>query len=181
MADTPPVRYNLSMDRSHTMRGKWSQSGVPHRGWSCVGIEDLGEPVELCEMCESMDIRYVHSMQHPDYKGILGVGCICAEHMEGDYTTPRLREKRLKSAARRRISWPKRIWSLSHLGNLYLNIEGYNLAVYRQGGSDTAWRIAVTHRDSGRRQEGKRIYASAEQAQAASLDALLWAKDRLGG
>lgn len=25
-------------------RGKWSKAGVPHKGWHCVDIEDLGEP-----------------------------------------------------------------------------------------------------------------------------------------
>jgi hypothetical protein len=25
-------------------RGKWSAAGVPHKGWVCVDIEDLGEP-----------------------------------------------------------------------------------------------------------------------------------------
>ena len=72
----------------HTNRGKWSQTGVPHRGWACVGIEDLEEPAQFCEMCESVEIRYVHLMEHPDYPETLGVGCICAEHMEEDYVNP---------------------------------------------------------------------------------------------
>ena len=25
-----------------TKHGKWSKTGVPHRGWICVDIEDLG-------------------------------------------------------------------------------------------------------------------------------------------
>jgi hypothetical protein len=44
-------------------RGKWSQPGVPHKGWVCVDIEDLGEPSLTCEMCESQNIRYVHYME----------------------------------------------------------------------------------------------------------------------
>jgi len=40
--------------------GKWSQAGVPHRGWTCVDIDDLGEPSATCEMCETQEIRYVH-------------------------------------------------------------------------------------------------------------------------
>lgn len=64
-------------------RGKWSQPGLPHRGWHCVDIEDLGEPQVECEMCESQTIRFVHHMEHPDYSQVLEVGCICAGHMEG--------------------------------------------------------------------------------------------------
>lgn len=54
-------------------RGKWSVAGVPHRGWTCVDIEDLGEPSIDCEMCESQTIRYVHHMSHDDYSDILQV------------------------------------------------------------------------------------------------------------
>ena len=65
-------------------RGKWSQAGVPHRGWQCIDIEDLGEPYAECQMCESQIVRYVHYMEHHSYSEILEVGCICAGHMEGD-------------------------------------------------------------------------------------------------
>ena len=55
------------MDRdSHTRRGKWSEAGVPKKGWTCVGVEDLEEPSQLCEMCDSAEIRYAHIMEHPD-------------------------------------------------------------------------------------------------------------------
>lgn len=64
--------------------GKWIEPGVPHKGWQCTGIEDLGEPAATCEMCEVMPIRYVHTMAHDDYPGELGCGCICAGHMEED-------------------------------------------------------------------------------------------------
>lgn len=33
------------MDRDrHTLRGKWSEPGVPKKGWTCVAVEDLEEP-----------------------------------------------------------------------------------------------------------------------------------------
>jgi hypothetical protein len=46
-------------ERTHTKHGKWSQLGVPHRGWHCVDVEDLGEPSQLCQMCEGVDVRYI--------------------------------------------------------------------------------------------------------------------------
>ena len=69
--------------------GKWTQPGVPHKGWVCVDIEDLGSPDHVCEMREVQDVRYVHLMTHPDYAGKLRVGCICAGHMEGDSSRAR--------------------------------------------------------------------------------------------
>ncbi|MBO1518817.1 hypothetical protein J3U76_04035, partial [Oceanisphaera sp. DM8] len=73
-------------------RGKWSRSGVPHRGWHCVDIEDLGSPQVECGMCESQSIRYVHHMEHPAYPEVLEVGCVCAGHMEEDVAAARTRE-----------------------------------------------------------------------------------------
>lgn len=88
--------------------GKWSEAGVPHRGWSCVDIEDLGAPDHICEMCERQEVRYVHHMQHPDYPNVLRCGCICAGHMEEDLARAHRRETTLRSAARRRRTWPDR-------------------------------------------------------------------------
>ena len=53
------------------MSGKWSQVGVPHKGWICVSVDDLGAPDAVCEMCETREIRYVHHMEHPDYSDSL--------------------------------------------------------------------------------------------------------------
>ena len=111
-------------ERTHTKHGKWSQPGVPHRGWHCVDVEDFGEPSQLCQMCEGVDIRYVHRMQHPDYPDVLAVGCVCAEHMEEDYAGPRRREEHLRSAARRRASWARRGWNLSAKGELLSQCRG---------------------------------------------------------
>lgn len=164
----------------HTNRGKWSRSGVPHRGWVCVGIEDLGQPDQLCEMCESIEIRYVHLMEHPEYPETLGVGCVCAEHMEGDYVNPKQREKRLRSKASRRKTWPRRKWKVSAKGNLYINTEGFNLTVFpRRDRKGRYWGLSVTHRETGVGQFGRRRYPTEEAAKMAALDALLWAKDNL--
>ena len=53
----------------------WNKAGVPHKGWSCVGVEDIadsscdGEDIEYerCEMCGQEKIRFVHIMRHPEY------------------------------------------------------------------------------------------------------------------
>lgn len=167
------------MPTEHTHRGKWSQPGVPHRGWSCAGIEDLGEPSATCEMCEAVQIRYAHHMEHADYPDLLAVGCVCAEHMEDDYVRPREREAKLKKAVRRRASWAKRSWNLSPRGTVYLNTEGFNLQVFQVSGKPSGWRIAVVNWGTSHRQEGRKIYTSSEDAKRAALDALLWAKDHL--
>ncbi len=166
---------------SHTNRGKWSEAGVPHRGWQCVGIEDLGEPNQLCEMCESADVRYVHYMEHSNFDGTLSVGCVCAEHMEGDYVHPKLREKKLRNATQRRKTWGRRTWRTSSKGNAYLNTEGFNITVFKQSGSRECvfWGISISNRATNKSQFSRREYPSEEAAKTAALDALLWAKDNL--
>ena len=167
------------MTGEHTHHGKWSDRGVPHKGWNCVGIEDLGEPSQMCEMCESVEIRYVHHMEHDDWTGGLAVGCVCAENMENDYVRPRQREKRLKSAARRRRTWPSRKWRTSFKGNPYLNTEGYNITVFPAKDRTKEWRIRVQNRETGEERAGNKLYDSGYEAKLAALDALLWAKDHL--
>ena len=36
------------------MSGKWENPSVPHSGWECIDIQDLGEPVMTCQMCEQV-------------------------------------------------------------------------------------------------------------------------------
>ena len=114
------------------MTGKWSRVGVPHKGWTCVNVEDLGEPEAVCEMCEIQQIRYVHWMEHPDFSEVLAVGSICAGHMENDYEAPRKREYGLRNAAQRKRRWLNRIWRVSSRGNTYLNTDGMNIVVYEK-------------------------------------------------
>lgn len=81
--------------------GKWRQQDVPHKGWNCVDVEDSGAPNHLCEMCEAVWIRYIHSMKHLEYPQVLRVGCICAGHMEEDYEGAKQREKDFRRKQRK--------------------------------------------------------------------------------
>jgi hypothetical protein len=84
-----------------TSYGKWSERGVPHKGWVFVAMEDVEDDLVTCEMCETAQVRFVHIMRHEQYQGELRVGCICAERMEEDYTGPRKRETAYKRGLRR--------------------------------------------------------------------------------
>jgi hypothetical protein len=85
--------------------GKWTRAEWPHKGWHCADVEDLqedgSERTMICEMCEVMEIRYVHHMEHPCGHR-LRVGCICAGHMEGDVARAKGREQAFKRRAGRR-------------------------------------------------------------------------------
>jgi hypothetical protein len=114
--------------------GKWSQQGVPHKGWQCTHIEDLGEPIQTCEMCERQTIRYVHFMSHPNYPMELECGCDCAGKMEENAFAAEAREKTLKNRTGRRRSWSRlKGWHRSQKGNMTITKDGYRCTVFQKG------------------------------------------------
>lgn len=160
------------------MAGKWSQAGVPHKGWTCTSVEDLGAPDAVCEMCETLEIRYVHHMEHPDYPEALDVGCVCAENMENDYEAPRRRERALKNAAQRRRRWLSRKWNISAKGNAYLNTDGLNITVFRK--TPAEWGAWIEDKMTGQSATSKRRYSTEDAAKLAAFDAMVFLKQERG-
>lgn len=150
------------------MRGLWEKKGVPQRGWSLVESTDLGEPIATCEMCDNERVRFIHVMRHPDHKGDLGVGCVCAEKMTDDYVGPRLREAKMRNRASRRLRWLTRTWRVSSKGNDYLNVDGINVTVYpiRQGSRHGRWGYKINDKFSSR------SFLSEDDAKLAAFDEL---------
>ena len=149
---------------------------MPHRGWECLTVEDLGAPDEICEMCETQEIRYVHVMSHPRFEGELRCGCVCAGKMEESYSAARERESRLRNAAARRSRWLRRQWRTSRQGNPYLNTDGMNVTVFR--GQNDLWRIRIVDRADDETQFSRRRYRSEDRAKLAAFDAMIFLKSR---
>jgi hypothetical protein len=162
------------------MHGKWSQTGVPKKGWSFTGdIEDLGSPNAVCEMCETVEIRYVHYMEHPKYPDVLGCGCVCAEKMEEDHMNPRRREAALRASAGRRKRWLSRKWKVSAKGNPYINADGFNITIFPNG--DGSWGGRIENRASGGSVRSRRFYKTPEQAKLAAFDKMVSLKPNCSG
>jgi hypothetical protein len=155
--------------------GRWSEPGLPHTGWRCIGVEDLGEPAHLCEMCEAMVVRYVHSMEHDDWPDVLDVGCVCAGNMESDPIGARRRETALKGRHKRRLRWlSDKRWCISAAGNDFINTaDGFNVVVYARG---VIWGARVEHRPSGYQRASRRPYRTSDEAKLAAFDAMLGLK-----
>ncbi len=152
-------------------RGKWSQPGVPHTGWTCVDIEDLLKPDATCEMCESAEIRFVHYMRHPSYQDELKVGAICAGHMEGNVAAAKEREQHLKSIAGRRSHWLTRKWRESAKGNAVLNTDGHVVTIFpsKWGG----FSYSVKPEFSTKPVFSRRRYPTPDRAKLAAFDELI--------
>ena len=119
----------------------WNNPNVPHSGWVCTGITDLGAPSGICQMCGHQIIRYVHHMIHPNYRS-LGVGCICAGKMEGDVERAKKRERDYKNRAARLESFRRRSWKNSRKGNPYLRIN-HRVAVLYYNKQHQYWSFAI--------------------------------------
>ena len=153
------------------MTGKWDRPDVPHADWSCVGVEDLGEPCAICEMCETKEIRYVHTMEHPDYPNTLACGCICAGHMELNLDRAHAREATMKAAARRRATWLMRAgWRTSRNGNPWIKTrDGYKVVVFPKA---EGWGGIVEHGPTARKVYARKTYPTADAARLAAFDAI---------
>ena len=111
--------------------GKWGQKGVPHKGWTCIDNDELAKDErQTCQMCETMQIRFIHVMQHPDYAGPLECGCICAGRMEENLNAAKDRERVFKNSRKRRAAFPHaRGWHTSRKGNQWINHRGYRITI----------------------------------------------------
>lgn len=143
----------------------WKSSSVPHSGWTCVGVEDLGSPAGICQMCGCQIIRYVHQMEHPDYSS-LSVGCVCAGRMEGDVEQAKRREADFKNCQTRRMNFCKREWKRSGKGNEYLKIDNHVVVLYHDTKGQGSWKYSIDN------EFGRAEYISREQAVTGVFEAL---------
>ena len=161
--------------------GKWARPGVPHKGWSFVGFDDLGGPSIICEMCETQEIRYVHYMEHPNYPAQLACGCVCAGKMEEDYEGAVEREAVFKNLARRRSNFLGRSgWRESANGNPFIKVDGYHIVVYpraNRAGTEN-WGFRVTNRRTRDSIASQLPYPSEHKAKLRAFDAMIWMQER---
>jgi hypothetical protein len=156
----------------HTNRGKWSQPGVPHKGWDCIETYDAEDNMIECQMCESTEVRFVHVMTHRNYSEDLHVGCVCAENMANDYIGPRLRERELLNVAKRRNGWLRRKWKTSHKGVIYLNTDGFHIALFRNERTGN-YSGQIVHQATQFKQRAQKSYRTLDDAKRASFNGLL--------
>ena len=112
--DAPPQILYDNDDRINL----WDDPNVPKKGWVCVDVIDLGQPVGECGMCGKEDIRYVHIMRHENHQSI-GAGCVCAGKMEGNTEAAKERENALKNKINRFRTFSVTDFKTSAKGNLY--------------------------------------------------------------
>jgi len=153
-------------------RGKWSISGVPHKDWVCEGVEDLGAPDSICQMCESQPVRFVHYMSHKDYNQILECGCDCAGHMEGNSARADSRDKSMRNNAARRRNFPNlKGWKVSAKGNPYLRKDGMSITIFKK---KLRWLFVINHPKFRDGIFSQRQYISEIQAKQAAFDMMTW-------
>lgn len=145
--DEMPMRYRhaeWAREPDGDETNLWKRDDVPHEGWECTGIIDLGAPVGICRMCGHQIIRYVHIMKHPNYHRTIGAGCVCAGRMEGDMERARARETAFKNRQSRRDTFLHLPRKRSRNGHEYIKYHGEIITLledkYKKGQWKTAFR-----------------------------------------
>ncbi len=109
----------------------WKRSDVPHQGWECIDVIDLGAPVGVCRMCGHQIIRYVHVMYHPSYPKRIGAGCVCAGRMEGNPQAAKEREAAFRNWQARRETFLRLPLKRSRNGNEYVKYRNEIVTVLK--------------------------------------------------
>lgn len=159
------IKQSLLQKQKENTPNLWKRDDVPHSGWSCVDVVDLGEPIGICQMCGSQIIRYAHQMEHPDYRN-LSVGCICAGKMEGDIANARRRESEFKKKQTRRKNFFQKDWKRSQKGNEYLKAYGHVIVLYHNAKAGNMWKYSIDNAFC------PIAYPAREQAVAGAFEAL---------
>jgi hypothetical protein len=126
-------------------------------------------------MCEVVEIRYQHFMEHPDYAGTLACGCVCAENMAEGYDGHES-EKALRNAAGRRSRWLRRQWRTSAKGNDYLNVDGWNIVIFRRADGTWGGRFKRVDDDDDGAAFLRGRYPTEDAAKLAAFDALVFGR-----
>jgi hypothetical protein len=121
---------------------------LPRKGWVLVDTRDHGTPDFICQNCGNVRIRYKHFLENRKTGKQVIVGCVCAEHLTQDFTTPKLRERSLKGLAGRRMRFPALNWVRTHNGNLRLKKNGM-IFVLKQGKLG-GWAVSYLPRNGGK-------------------------------
>ena len=127
--DTENADWNQVPDGNET--NLWKRADVPHEGWTCVDIIDLGAPEGVCRMCGHQIIRYVHIMMHPNYPRAIGAGCVCAGKMEGNPESAKEREKSLINRTSRKETFLKIPLKKSKNGNEYMKYKNEIITIIK--------------------------------------------------
>lgn len=158
---TPDV---INIQNSNDSNNLWKRDDVPKTGWRCVGVSDMGTPCVTCEMCGRQIIRYVHHMEHDNYRP-LGVGCVCAGRMEGDIEGARKRENELKKKQNRKENYMKKKWKQSKNGNPYTKAKTHLVVLYKLKGKEK-WIYSIDSRFC------EETYNTKEEAMEAAFEVL---------
>ena len=146
-----PVRYRnaeWAREPDGDEENLWKRDDVPHEGWECTGIVDLGAPVGICRMCGHQIIRYVHIMRHPAYPRTIGAGCICAGRMEGNVEAARERENAFKNRQNRLETFLALPRKRSRGGHEYIKYKGEIITLLEDKFKKGHWKTAFRNKYS---------------------------------
>ena len=101
---------------------------APLQGWLCSTIDEH-EDLTTCNLCGCVNVRYLHEMFHPEYTGVINVGCICAGIIEGDELAAKKRESEARNRTQRRMRFILKNWTETQPGVFTRRYHGDNYQI----------------------------------------------------
>lgn len=93
--------------------------------------------------------------------------------MTEDYINPKLREKELLNRANRRAKWLTRDWRVSQNGNIFLNVNGSNIVIFRDKRTNK-FKVKIDE------VFGRKFFDSLSKAKIAAFNGLEYLKQKGG-
>lgn len=130
MTYTQPGRRKADVDDRDKNRclKKLQNIGAPLDGWLCSQIDER-EVLTTCELCGCANVRYLHEMFHPEYIGLMNVGCICAGILEGNELGAKKREIEARNRTQRRMRFILKHWVEKQPGIFNRRYHGYHYQI----------------------------------------------------
>lgn len=132
------------MDTATTQTNSRWPDDFPHRGWNYNGMHDYGIANHTCEYCNKQEVRYVHTVSHPNWPSMLEVGCVCCEKMIGTEEA-REWESEEHKRARRKKNFLEGEWLTTQYGGLMRKYKWCRVTVARKQGEWAFWLNGSEH------------------------------------
>lgn len=153
------------------------QYQLPDYGWRTAGASRVKDGYgRACGYCQEELGRYQVYLCHDAVANVVNVDRTCAKRLTGepDWVDRDIREAQY--LWRIKATWSRRKWKRSSTGNAFINVSGYNVAIFEKG---RRFGLIIRNTQTKQRQVGRMFYPTVEAAKRGALNAILWARTRL--
>ncbi|MGJ8650793.1 MAG: hypothetical protein ACSHX4_10575 [Opitutaceae bacterium] len=106
--------------------------------WEILGVEDLGHPAMICELCRRRKIRYVYHVKDYSTGELKQVGRVCAGHLTDTNHLAEFKAKR-EVWRKEKSAFINKGWKKTKAGNDWKPWASCRIAVSTNGHGSIVW------------------------------------------